>query len=365
MRRHAGIVVAALLVAAAVTASWALSAPPSQGLGLSTYRSGPDGGKALASAYRAAGRQVSQLRLPFTPARLASLPPGTTLFVLAPPLAWRADEIHAVAGWVDAGGHVVLAGSPDGQRSGAGTPDAELAPGVAAASAGTGPLVPAGAAPEAAGWHSLPPARASFRLPAGAQAVARGPGGAGVAALSRGAGRVVALSDPDMVTARRLRQGDGAAFALALAPGPVAFDEYHHGFQDSETSGFEQRFDLVELQLLVAVLVVFLARGRRRAPPSTESEDQPFSRAAFADALAESLRAADGRDAALDLLRVDLRRLLRSRTLAPPDAGDDELARRAQAAGLDVRQALLDPAPTEAAFVTRARQVAESIGRLR
>ena len=359
MKGRRGVVVAAVLVGA-LFASWAFSTEGSPGAGLSTYESGPDGGKALHEAYRAAGRPTTRIRSALTGERLSVLGAGTTLFVMAPRDVPSRDEARAVRDWVEAGGSVVLVlgGTSDGALLG------QLAPGVSQSHEATGPITPAGPAPEAAGWRRLEQTGTSLRLPTDAQPVAGGEGGVAVAAVARGSGRVVVIADGAMVTARHLRRHDGVAFAMALARGAVAFDEFHHGFEDPVGGDVDERANLVALQLLAVTGVIFLARGRRRAPARMETEERPLSRAAFAEALAESLRGADGRDAALDVMRTDLRRLLRSRTLAPPDAPDEELVRRAQAAGIDAREALLGTAPDERSFLLRSRQVAGLIEEL-
>lgn len=355
-----GMVISVVLIVATLAASWALSGETSQGGGLSSFQSGPAGGKALADLYIAAGRPVTRLQASFTRDHLGRLAPGTVLFVMAPRLELSPDEARVARDWVEEGGTMVLVPS-DARKLQLGT----LFPNLALADGDTEALSPAGAAPEAVGWRRLAPASRSLQPPSEAITVAASPGGVGVAALTLGSGRVVALADEALATATWLRQDDGVAFALALAPGPVAFDEFHHGFQADEERGLGARFGLIVFQLLAVALVVFLARGRRRAPPRLETEDRPLSRAAFADALAENLRGADGREAALDLMRVDLRRLLRFRTLAPPDEPDGDLSRRAQAAGIDVGEALLAPAADESAFLLRSRQVAEAVARLR
>jgi hypothetical protein len=56
--------------------------------------------------------------------------------------------------------------------------------------------------------------------------------------------------------------------------------------------------------------------------------------------------------------------VLRSRTLSPPEATDEDLVRRARSAGIEVGEALLAPAPDERAFLVRSRQVAEAVGSL-
>ena len=360
-----------VVLAVVATAAWALSEEPSRGSGLSSYRSGPDGGKGLAEAYSAAGRRVTRVRTATDRGALGALEPGTTLFVLAPTEPFSGDEARALRDWVESGQTVVVAYGQGEERSsvfGRRDPVSSLAgvlfPAVERVNRDTGTLSPRGVAPEALGWQRLPAARGALRLPPDAQQIAAGSGGTAVGVVRAGAGRVVVIGDPRLLTPRQLREPDGAAFALALAGGPVAFDEYHHGFRDEVRDVFGRRFWLVVLQLLAVTVVVFLARGRRVAPPRMETEDRPHSRATFADALAENLREADARQTALDLLRADLRRLVRARTLASPEVEDVELARRARAAGVDVDEALLGAAPTEKAFLLRARQVADAIAEL-
>src|SRR5205085_6814057 len=123
-----------------------------EGNRLSTYKSGPDGGKALADAYRAAGRPVGQLRTPFTGPQLARLPKGVTLFVMAPSVAVSGDEGRSLREWVERGGRAVLAFGSDRQTN---SVVGDLVPGARRLAVPTGLLAPAGPAPEAIGWHEL------------------------------------------------------------------------------------------------------------------------------------------------------------------------------------------------------------------
>ena len=96
MKGRRGAIVAAVLVVGALVASWAFSTEGSAGAGLSTYRSGPEGGKALHDAYRAAGRPTTRIRSTLTRERLAGLVAGTTLLVMAPRTLPSGDEAREV-----------------------------------------------------------------------------------------------------------------------------------------------------------------------------------------------------------------------------------------------------------------------------
>jgi hypothetical protein len=95
-----------------------------------------------------------------------------------------------------------------------------------------------------------------------------------------GQGRVVLVSAPELAMNRALAVADNAQLWLALtgavaASGPVAFDEYHHGFSGERSVGeFAARYGLQYAvgQLLLGIVLWALALKRfgRPLPPEEE-----------------------------------------------------------------------------------------------
>jgi hypothetical protein len=98
------------------------------------------------------------------------------------------------------------------------------------------------------------------------------------AALPWGQGRVIILGAPELATNRHLALADNARFwsslvgALATHEHPLAFDEYHHGFKGDRSMGeFASRYGLQDAvgQLLFGLALWALALrrfGRPKAP---------------------------------------------------------------------------------------------------
>jgi hypothetical protein len=96
-----------------------------------------------------------------------------------------------------------------------------------------------------------------------------------------GKGRVLAISAPDLATNRALGRGDNAAFWVsslrALSHGePIEFDEYHHGFTGSQSvAAWASRYGLhlAVLQLLAALVALAASTRRfgRPLPPVADS----------------------------------------------------------------------------------------------
>lgn len=125
------------------------------------------------------------------------------------------------------------------------------------------------AAPVAAVLH-LPPNGVPLLLDADSEDVVAG-------LLPWGAGRVILLGAPALAMNQHLAKADNARFWSSLVGalaerGPVAFDEYHHGFDGERSIGaFAARYGLqyAVAQLLVGVLLWALSLrrfGRPRQP---------------------------------------------------------------------------------------------------
>ncbi len=116
--------------------------------------------------------------------------------------------------------------------------------------------------------------------------------------VSHGSGRFIALAEPDLTANGGLSRGDHAEFAVHLAMlaskgGTVAFDEFHHGFQEGQTA-MSILFDsplavAIPLALLAAFLGIFVS-GRRLGPPIDLHLERRRRPAEFMDALANLCR---------------------------------------------------------------------------
>lgn len=104
-------------------------------------------------------------------------------------------------------------------------------------------------------------------------------GGVVAALIPHGQGRVVVLSAPQLAMNRRLGQADNAQLWVSLlstAAGRVLFDEFHHGFTDDRSiAAFAARYGLhfaiLQLLLGTALWAVAMRRfGRPRVPEQEE-----------------------------------------------------------------------------------------------
>jgi len=95
-----------------------------------------------------------------------------------------------------------------------------------------------------------------------------------------GQGRVILIGAPDLAMNRNLGVADNAQFwhsliAAVSTTGPVAFDEFHHGFTGERSMGeFAARYGLhfAVAQLLLGVMLWALALKRFGSPRSPEEE---------------------------------------------------------------------------------------------
>ncbi len=151
-----------------------------------------------------------------------------------------------------------------------------------------------------------------------------------------GSGWVVLLADLGHVSNDGIGQADNARIAASLiGPGPVAFDEVRHGFEEDESGlvaaapgNWETALPVFGLALLLALLTY----GRRLGPPEPTTRSMIPARAEFIDSLGDTL-AATGRIAEVaDPIRVTARRAIRARAHSEDE---DELLRAARSLGLD------------------------------
>jgi hypothetical protein len=119
-------------------------------------------------------------------------------------------------------------------------------------------------------WLDLPPGAVALLVDEGAERAV-------VGLVPYGLGRLIVIGAPELAMNQALTRADNALFwrsvGRALADGPIAFDEYHHGFTgDRSIAEFAARYGLqfAAAQLLLGVMLwaASLKRfGRPRPPP--------------------------------------------------------------------------------------------------
>ena len=144
---------------------------------------------------------------------------------------------------------------------------------------------------------------------------------------------------PEVVCNGWLETADNGRFAadlVSLSPGPVAFDEYHHG--DLAGAGGDWTRQPLGLALVWAAVAIFLGlllRGRAFGPRLPPAGAGARSAAEYAAAVGHLLRQAGGRGLALKVVSDATRRALAHQLGLGSDVPlarlDEVLARRAPA----------------------------------
>lgn len=321
----------------------------------SSYATSAEGMAALAELVGDAGHPVRRIRAGLDE---AGLDPAGTL-VLADLPGITGPELEAVAGFVEGGGRLVVAGdgaaelteaiTGDGPVASAAPPGsarpiapvAEVAGVTSVVSGGLGAFAPEGDGDDGTG-ATLPVLAGEDRILAVVADV--------------GSGRLVAIADASPWHNRLLARADNAAFALAALGElgrPVAFAEAHHGYGAASGIGAlpgEWKWALAIG--FAAALAAMWAKGRRLGPAEILERELPPPRRAYVDAIASTLvRTRQPAEALAPLQAAARRRLIRQAGLAP-DAGADDLRRAATRAGLSDEELAAVLAP-----VTRDDQV--------
>jgi Domain of unknown function (DUF4350) len=181
-----------------------------------------------------------------------------------------------------------------------------------------------------------------------------------------GRGRIVLLADSSPLQNRLLGEADNAALALALGgKGPLTFVESVHGYGPQRgLAAIPARFGWVLIGLLLAALVLMVARGRRLGPPELERRELPPPRRAYVDSLAATMARGKEREEAVRPVREEARRRLARRAGIREDAPDDAWPAAARSAGLDddEARALIGPADDDEAVVATGRALAALAG---
>ncbi|REJ77466.1 MAG: DUF4350 domain-containing protein [Acidobacteria bacterium] len=130
-----------------------------------------------------------------------------------------------------------------------------------------------------------------------------------------GAGRIVLLTDPYIVANGGIELADNSQAALnilASRRGPIAFDEYHHGFgaDDNRLLTYFSGTPVVAILLQCAALVVLLlySRGRRFARPLPADNPDRLSKLEYVSAMAQLQGRTKAFDLAIENVYTDFRR---------------------------------------------------------
>jgi hypothetical protein len=245
--------------------------------------------------------------------------PATGTIVMAPPFENEptAADAQRLKEWITGGGRLVIVGSD----STAFMLDMGLiTSGVSVQSAVASTAVPVLPGPLTQGVGSIATGSNGTAVLTGPEWVALYSDGHGTAVATRsfGNGRVEWLLDPRPVNNDGIALADDARFAVRIAlasPGPVYFDEYHHGLT-SETTAWDRLGTggrAAVWLILAAVAVLLLARGRRTGPAITHPEVPAARGTAYMTQLAELYRAAGARAEALAGLEDALTRAIARR----------------------------------------------------
>lgn len=345
----AGLLVAAVLVGAYLTAARQTQGPP-----LDPTSTAPDGAKAVVELVDELAR-----------AEVLDDVPGEgvdTALVLQ-------DRFDREAGdnlldWVRDGGTLVVADvGSDLTPPIAGTVDGELQLSC------TGDVPPGlGAVRSVAAGDS-----SGFVVPPGASSCVTAGAGALVVIEEAGEGRIVSVGGPDAFTNRHLDEADNAVLAAALlAPTEDARSAFLRP-TPAVGGGDQGLVDLVDTpvraalaQLVVAFLLLALWRARRLGRPVPEPQAVAIEASELTQAVARLLGRADRPGRAAAMLRDRARRDLSGPLGLPLDASADAvveaITRRTDLSVADARRATTDPVTSDddlvavAALLTHIRK---------
>jgi len=301
----------------------------------SSLSDGPNGTSALSQYAGSLGHSVDTITVSFDLPR-----PPATLFVFDP-IAFTPGETGRLAAWVRAGGTLVYA---DDQL------DTRLALAFDLHRGNPAPVNGTAVTPVLAGVTTV--GDDSFNepyrpTPSQAVLVESAGGDATVIEEALGQGRVIGVAAPEILCNGWLETNDNgrlAADLMAMTPGTVAFDEFHHGL-GAGGSGDWTRQPLGE-GLFGAALLVFLGlvlRGRAFGPRLAPVGRLGRSAAEYASAVGHLLRQAGGSALALQVVSEATRRALAARLGLRSDVPlarlDEVMARRAPALATDYKEA--------------------------
>ena len=328
MRDRSGWLLLGALAAIAVVLILAQNGTQQDSPEHSSKSDGPNGASALVQYAAALGHPTRTVDFSF------GLPdPPATLFVFDPTVRYTASDTTTLVNWIQAGGTLVYADDRLDTRLALAL-DLHRTRNVPATGGATTPVL--------AGVNRITDnSYAEPYLPTPNQAVlvAFSAGQALVIEEKIGQGRVIALAAPEVLCNGYLETADNGRFAadlINLTPGPVAFDEYHHG--DVAGVGGDWTKQPLGIAIVWAALAIFvglLVRGRAFGPRLPAAGAGARSAAEYAAAVGHLLRQAGGRALALKVVSDATRRALAHQLGLGSDVPltrlDEVLVRRAPA----------------------------------
>ena len=265
----------------------------------SSYATSAGGVAAYADLLSRAGHRVEQLRLR---PREGTPTSDATLIVLEPD-AISSDDASALRRFVRGGGRLVIA-DPDPASW---LPSLLDHPPTWSADGGVRAQAIAPVAETSGVSTVATPAGWTFSSAADSLPILRGKGGAPALMNDLGRGRIVLLADPSMLANEQLTLADNAAFGLAIAgpaARPVAFVEGVHGYgRGAGLAALPHSWRYGLTALVLALLTLMWARGRRLGPAEQRERGLPPPRRAYAEAMAQVLTGASRDGAAAENVR--------------------------------------------------------------
>lgn len=328
--RWGAILIGGLLAFSALSNLVEHLTPKPHGPRSSSYATSPEGLAAYASLLAAYDHPVRRVR---EPPGERPLDPSDTA-VLLDPGALPSQDVDALREFVREGGRLVVGGESSDFWL-----DLLLdrPPGWSSSEVRRArPIVPV---PETAGVEEVEAEGPGVWRDAGqALPVIAGDGGSTVAVANVGRGRVVLLADPSPLQNRLLDHADNSALGLAVAGArgrTVDFLEGVHGYEPATgLAAIPWSWRLALGGLIVAALVLMLARGRRLGPPEAESRELAPPRRAYVESLAALLSRTKRPAEAVEPVRTEAKRLLTQRGQLDDDPDEEALRQLGRSAGL-------------------------------
>lgn len=314
----------------------------------SSYKGSPYGTLAYHDLLAAQGHRVSRHELPYADLKDTSI---ATFIVVAPDatIGMTEEDIDALGDWVRKGGQAVIV-------------DRYVNLQVEGLSIETGSQV--FGTPKAASVSRLSQGVEKLKLTEYATSVDDAEALAVVhftvnnqAMLidrSYGEGRITVLTEPYIIQNNGIREADNLALALNLvgtpeAAGAVAFDEYHHGFGSTGSSGSRDLRGYIAgtpvpwiiIQLAILGFVIAVTLGSRFGRPVPLHRERRTSALEFVSSMANIQRLAKASDLAIENIYGHFRRKLCRYASLPSNTMTDQLATMAADRGQIDREELV------------------------
>jgi len=344
VRAEIGLALLLLLgITVAVVAGNRAGAPAPAYEPASTFASGPEGSQAPYEVLRAMGLTVERRRSPLFDLNTGGAREPRLLVLAAPELALQPAELVQVGKFVRQGGVLLLAGNTGGVgpclgwvRSAATAQTRRDSFPVAPAFGLSLPPVAAYLLPRRDSLEPGAPGQCPALTATATDTLVRTRSGRPVLLdfhYARG-GRILFVADDGWL---RNAAWKNTVIPYALVPlvtgaaggGVVAWDEYHHGYEESGTTGVALRWLMgtpagwVLAQLLGAALLALAVSAFRFGPAQAAIDRRRRSPLEHLDALAAGLESSGGSSTALGLIVGGLRRRL-SRTGQMPRGAADQ-----------------------------------------